>query len=44
MFAEEAGINTDDNNGTTSSSMKDILEKKWTSLVTMKKKVIELEK
>lgn len=44
QFADEAGISPDDKNNSSQTTMKDILEKKWTSLVKLKKQVIELEK
>lgn len=37
QFADEAGISPDDKNNSSSITMKDILEKKWTSLVKLKK-------
>ena len=39
-FQEEAGLDT----STSASTFKDILEKKWTSLVKLKRQVMDLEK
>lgn len=48
IFAEEAGLDDDDSskNGKASSGLgiKDVLEKKWTSVAKLKKQVMELEK
>ena len=41
-FQEEAGVQPPD--GAVSSIKKDLLEKKWTSIVKLKKQVMELEK
>lgn len=48
IFAEEAGIQNDDssknNKPSSSLGIKDVLEKKWTSVAKLKKQVMELEK
>ena len=44
QFAKEADVKYADESTSSSSAMKDILEKKWTSLVKLKKQVMELEK
>lgn len=49
IFAEEAGIAEDDSsrNGKATQSLsviKDVLEKKWTSVAKLKKQVMELER
>ena len=43
-FANEASVAKDTKDNSSSSVMKDILEKKWTSIVKLKKQVMELEK
>lgn len=47
LFANEVGISTDESGkpSTASTSLiKDVLEKKWSSLAKLKKQVMELEK
>ena len=47
IFADETGISVDGgpvNNSSSGSLIKDVLEKKWTSVAKLKKQVMELEK
>ena len=46
-FAREAGVDYDGylkNSNTPSSLLKDILERKWTSIARLKKQVMDLER
>lgn len=47
IFAEETGIDADgglQNSSASGTLIKDVLEKKWTSVAKLKKQVMELEK